>query len=78
MTSLLEVRQHIDSFPRPAGYNTYSWNIAKKMAMEAWDCYLKGKPFRKPINYFCREFYEMLLTKDGRYIVPEHSFRRCA
>lgn len=75
MKSLQEVRRYIDSFSRPNGYNPYAWNVAKKMALEAWECYLNNRPFRKPINYFCREFYQMLRTPDGKYIVPEHSFK---
>ncbi len=78
MQSLQEARNYIDSFSRPSGYNTYAWNVAKRLAMEAWDCYLKGRAFRKPINYFCAEFYEMLRKPEGGYIVPEHRFRKYA
>ncbi len=76
MTSLQEVRRYIDSFARPNGYNTYAWNVAKRMAMEAWDCHLNNRRFQKPINYFCSEFYQMLRKPDGSYIVPESSFRK--
>ncbi|WP_306642204.1 hypothetical protein [Sanyastnella coralliicola] len=75
MQSLVEARKYVESFARPIGYNAYSWNVAKRMALEAWDCYLTGRPFRKPINYFCREFYDMLKNPDGGYIVPEHKFK---
>jgi len=76
MNSLSEVRRYIDSFARPNGYNTYAWEVARKMAYEAWDCYLSQRPFRKPINYFCSEFYQMIRKPNGEYIVPEKSFRR--
>lgn len=76
MYTLADARRYIDSFSRPAGYNTYAWNITKKMALEAWDCYLHNRPFRKPINYFCQEFYSMIRRPDGQYIVPERSFRK--
>ncbi len=75
MYSLSEVRQHIDSIARPNGYNTYAWNVTKKMAMEVWACYLANRPFRKPVNYFCKEFYQMIRTPEGQYIIPESSFR---
>ncbi|MDG1767700.1 MAG: hypothetical protein P8H98_12975 [Flavobacteriales bacterium] len=78
MNSLSDAKMHIDSFSRPNGYNQYSWNIAKKMALEVWDHYLNNRPFRKPINYFCNEFYNMIKNPKGEYIVPENSFRKFA
>lgn len=75
MWNLIDAKRHIDSFSRPSGYNSYAWSVAKKMALEAWDSYLQNRPFRKPINYFCKEFYQMIKTPEGKYIVPEHSFR---
>lgn len=76
MNTLADVRRYIDSFSRPNGYNTYAWEVTRKMALEAWDCHLNRRPFRKPINYFCNEFYQMIRKPDGEYIVPESRFRR--
>ena len=78
MKTLAEAKRHIDSFPRPSGYNTYAWNVTKKIALEAWESYLSKRPFRKPINYLCREFYQMIRTPEGRSIVPESQYRRYA
>lgn len=76
MNSLPEVRRYIDSFSRPNGYNTYAWEVTKKVALEAWDCYLNHRPFRKPVNFFCQEFYDMIRKPDGSYIVPRKRIRR--
>ena len=76
MNSLIEAQHHIDSISRPNGYNMYAWNTAKRMALEAWEFYLHNRPFRKPVNYFCQEFYQMLRLPNGNYIIPEHTFRR--
>ena len=76
MYTIADAKRYIDSFSRPNGYNTYAWNVTKKMALEVWDCYLHNRPFRKPINYLCQEFYHMIKNPDGQYIVPEQSFRK--
>ncbi|MFM1931960.1 MAG: hypothetical protein RL226_1263 [Bacteroidota bacterium] len=78
MKSLAEAQRHIDSIARPNGYNHYAWNVAKRLALEAWECYLTNRPFRRPINFFCQEFYQMLRLPNGSYIVPECKFRRYA
>jgi hypothetical protein len=75
MNTLTDAKRHIDSFSRPTGYNTYAWNVAKKMALEVWECYLNKRPFTRSINYFCKEFYMMIQTPEGQYIVPKSSFR---
>ena len=75
MNSLSEAKKHIDSFSRPTGYNMYAWNVAKKMALEVWDCYLNNRPFTKTINYFCKEFYLMIRTPEGRSLVSESRIR---
>ncbi|MEN9346679.1 MAG: hypothetical protein RLZZ77_190 [Bacteroidota bacterium] len=75
MINLVEVKRHIDSFPRPNGYNPYAWNVTKKLALEVWESYLQKRPFRRPVNYMCKEFYEMIQGPDGEYILPKGSFR---
>lgn len=75
MKSLSEAKRYVDSFARPTGYNTHAWSVAKKLAMEAWECYLESRQFNKPINYLCQEFYHMIRTPGGDYIVPQGSFR---
>lgn len=78
MKSLVEVQEYINSFNKPEGYSDYAWNRAKSMAYEVWYSYLNGRIFRKPINFFCNEFYDMIRTPDGEFIVPENSFKRFA
>ncbi|MEY3397824.1 MAG: hypothetical protein RL220_418 [Bacteroidota bacterium] len=74
--TLMEVKRHIDSFPRPMGYSPYAWNVTKKLAMEVWDSYLQGRQYRRPVNYLCKEFYQMIRRPDnGQYILPQSSFR---
>ncbi|MEZ4799372.1 MAG: hypothetical protein R2809_06280 [Flavobacteriales bacterium] len=76
MTTLHEVQRHIDSFSRPNGYNPYAWNVTKKLALEVWASYLQNRPFRRPVNYLCQEFYQMIRRpEDGEYILPKGSFR---
>jgi hypothetical protein len=75
MTQISEVKKHIDSFPRPTGYNPYAWNVTKKIALEVWESYLHQRPFRRPVNYMCKEFYEMIQQPNGEYILPRGSFR---
>jgi hypothetical protein len=77
--TLIEVKRRIDSFPRPSGYSPYAWNVTKKLALEVWDYYLQGRPYRRPVNYMCKEFYEMIQSpEDGQYILPASSFRMLA
>ena len=78
MKNQLEVRTYLDSFVQPSHLNEYAWNRAKSMALEVWDCYLAQRPLRKPINFFCNEFYKMIQKPNGELIVPENSFRRFA
>ncbi len=75
MMTLAEVRRYIDSFSRPSGYSPYAWNVTKKLALEAWESHLQNRPFRRPVNYLCKEFYQMIQRPDGEYILPRNSFR---
>lgn len=76
-SNLSEAKKYVDSFPRPIGYNNYAWDVTKKLALEAWDSYLHGTPFRRKINYLCNEFYNMIKNPaNGEFIVPGNSFRR--
>ena len=76
MTTLQEVKMHIDSFARPNGYNPYAWNVTKKLALEVWESYLQNRPFRRPVNYLCQEFYQMIRRPEyGEFILPKNSFR---
>ncbi len=76
MLTLSDAQRHINSISRPSGYNSYAWNVTKKIALEAWDCYLEGRKFRRPINYLCKEFYYMITTPDGQSIVPIQGIKR--
>jgi len=75
MMTLAEVRRYIDSFSRPNGYSPYAWNVTKKLALEAWESYLHQRPFRRSVNYLCKEFYQMIQRPDGEYILPRNTFR---
>ena len=76
MTTLQEVKMHNGSFARPNGYNPYAWNVTKKLALEVWESYLQNRPFRRPVNYLCQEFYQMIRRpEDGEFILPKNSFR---
>lgn len=71
-----DVRRYVDSFSRPNGYSPYAWTVAKKLALEAWESYLHGRPFRRQVNYMCAEFYKMIQRpEDGEFIIPKNSFR---
>ena len=69
MKNLAEAKKHIDSFSRPMGYNTYAWNVTKKTALEVWKCYFNGQAFYRPLNFLCKEFYEMISTSTGECLV---------
>ncbi|MBL7942833.1 MAG: hypothetical protein JNM00_08710 [Flavobacteriales bacterium] len=73
--TLNDVKRYIDSFARPNGYNPYAWSVAKKLALEVWESYLAGRPFRRPVNYMCREFYKMIERPDGQSLIPRGSYR---
>jgi hypothetical protein len=76
MNSLPDAKRYVDSFARPDGYNHYAWDVTKKLAMEAWESYLNGRPYRRRINYMCSEFYKMIQRpEDGEFIIPRNSFR---
>jgi hypothetical protein len=75
MYTLVDARHQIESVKRPSGYSNYAWEAAKRIAWEAWDCYLNGKTFRTRINYFHPDFYRMLQTPDGYPIVPQRFIR---
>jgi hypothetical protein len=76
LMTLAEVKRYVDSFSRPNGYSPYAWNVTKKLALEVWDSYLSGRPFRRPVNYMCQEFYQMIRKPDnGEFILPKNSFR---
>jgi hypothetical protein len=70
MKSLIEVKRKIDSVPRPVGYNPYAWAIAKKVALEVWECYLAGRPYGRQVNYFHKSFYDLLRKANGELILP--------
>lgn len=74
MKNLAEAHRYINSFPRPTGLNTYSWTALKRLALYAWDCYLNGQKFNHSINFLCKEFYLMIRTPEGEFIVPEKQF----
>jgi hypothetical protein len=76
MNNLSEVKKHIDSFSRPEGYNLYAWDVTKRLALEVWESHLEQKRFSRPVNYLCKEFYQMIQRPEsGEYILPEGSFR---
>lgn len=76
MNTLPEAKKYVDSFSRPEGFNNYAWEVTKKLALEAWESYLEQRPFRRQINYMCKEFYSMIRRpEDGEYILPRSSFR---
>ena len=76
MHNLSEAQRHINSISRPSGYNSYAWNVTKKIALEAWDCYIEGRRFSRPINYLCKEFYHVITTPEGQSIVPVKGIKR--
>lgn len=70
------VRKHIESFSRPNGYSPYAWNVTKRIAQEIWDCYLSGRTYSRPVNFMCREFYQMIqLPETGEFIIPRSRIR---
>ncbi|MCC6599450.1 MAG: hypothetical protein IT223_02125 [Crocinitomicaceae bacterium] len=75
MMTLSEVKRHIDSFSRPNGYSPYAWNVTKKLALEVWESHLEQRPYRRQVNFLCKEFYQMIQHPDGEYILPKNSFR---
>ncbi len=74
MNNLAEANRYINSFPRPVGLNSYSWSALKRLALYAWDCYLNNRRFTHSINFMCKEFYLMIRTPEGKFIVPERHF----
>jgi hypothetical protein len=74
MNTLAEAHRYINSFPRPNGLNTHSWAALKRLALSAWECYLHGKRFNHSINFLCKEFYLMIRTPEGEFIVPRSKF----
>ena len=70
MKTLAEVKRHIDSFSRPAGYNTYAWNITKKTALEVLRCHFENRVYYRPINFLCPEVYQMISMPSGESIMP--------
>jgi hypothetical protein len=74
MTNLSDAHRFINSFPRPSGLNTNSWNALKRLAYHAWECYFSKSRFRHNINFLCKEFYLMIRTPEGEFIVPENTF----
>lgn len=69
MKNLIEVKKYIDSFSRPLGYNTYAWNVTKKTALEVWRCHFNNEPYYRPLNFLCKEFYEMIKTNSGDSLI---------
>lgn len=76
MTTLADAERYIDSFARPSGYSTYAWKVTKKVALEVWDSYLNNRPYSRPLNYYCPEFYTMIQTPEGSPLVPGGAIRR--
>ena len=74
MKNLAEANRYINSFPRPAGLNTYAWAAIKRMALKAWECYLTNRKFTHSINFMSKDFYMMIRTPEGKFIVPENQF----
>lgn len=72
MNNLADANRFINSFPRPNGLNTHSWSAIKKLALHAWDCHLSQKKFTHRINFLCKEFYLMIRTPEGQFIIPEN------
>lgn len=70
MHTIADAQRYIDSFARPVGYSTYAWKVTKKVALEVWDSYLNNRPYSRPLNYYCQEFYRMIQTPEGQHIVP--------
>lgn len=74
MNTIAEAHRYINSFARPQGFNNYSWLVLKKLALRAWECYLTNQRFDHSINFMNKDFYRMIQTPEGKYIVPEKSF----
>lgn len=72
--TLQDAQMYIDSFSRPDGLNTHSWRVIKKIAFLAWESYLTNQKFSRSINFMCKEFYQMIKTPEGEYIVPKNTF----
>lgn len=76
IASLEDARKHIDSFPRPTGFNAYAWSTTKKLALSVWRCHFEGRTFNRTLNYLHPSFYEMIRTPEGVSIVHENALRR--
>jgi hypothetical protein len=74
MKNLSDAYRYINSFPRPRGLNANSWNALKRLAYHAWECHFSQSRFRHNINFLCKEFYLMIRTPEGKFIVPEEKF----
>lgn len=72
MRNLADANRFINSFPRPNGLNMHSWSAIKKLALYAWECYFTERKFNRTINFLCKEFYLMIRTPEGQFIVPEN------
>ncbi len=72
MKNLAEASRFINSFPRPTGLNPHSWSAVKNLALYAWECHLGQKRFEHGINFMCKEFYLMIRTPEGKFIIPEN------
>jgi hypothetical protein len=74
MNNLAEASRYINSFARPSGLNTHSWRAIKNLALHAWECHFTERRFRHGINFLCNEFYLMIKTPEGKFIIPEETF----
>ena len=74
MENLADASRYINSFPRPNGLNTHSWRALKNLALHAWECHFSQTRFKHGINFLCKEFYLMIKTPEGKFIVPEGTF----
>jgi hypothetical protein len=76
MKNMIDVQRYLDSFSRPAGYNQYAWDVTKRIAREVWKSYFDQTRFQRPVNYLCKEFYQMIQRpEDGEYILPKGTFK---
>lgn len=54
---------------RPTQFNLNSWNAIKKYAARIWESHQSGSTWRETIRVGSKEFFELLLDRDGKLIV---------
>lgn len=67
--TLQDAQRHIDSFPRPNGFDLNAWRVYKKTAMMIWKSYLSGQSWEGTVKIPCREYFFMLHDKQGKLIL---------